>query len=113
MPTLVYRWLPGDTPDYCTMEIRLLSPRPAGEKELPRSVEKVVIPDDEPFSWAVDVMGVELAKVFDQDMANLPHVQKGMKTMKEGKMELGSYQDSRVRHFQGTLMKYINGELPG
>jgi hypothetical protein len=27
-------------------------------------------------------------------------------------MELGHYQDSRVRHFQTTLMKYVNGELP-
>jgi hypothetical protein len=45
-------------------------------------------------------------------MANLPHVQTGMKAMKHGLMELGHYQDSRVRHFQTTLMKYINGELP-
>jgi hypothetical protein len=50
--------------------------------------------------------------VFDQDMANLPYVQEGMKAMKDGLMELGHYQDSRVRHFQTTLMKYINGELP-
>jgi len=112
MPTLVYRWLPGETADYSTMEIRLLSPRAAGEKDLPRSVEKVVIPDDEPFSWATDVMGEELAKVFDQDMANLPHVQTGMKNLTNGKMQLGSYQDSRVRHFQNTLMKFMNGELP-
>ncbi|WP_095012635.1 aromatic ring-hydroxylating oxygenase subunit alpha [Tsuneonella mangrovi] len=112
IPTLLYRWLPGDTPDWCTMEIRVLMPKPKGEKR-PRAVEKLVIPDDEPFAWANDVMGEALANVFDQDMANLPHVQTGMKASANGVMELGAYQDSRVRHFQNTLMKYINGELPG
>ena len=111
LPTLVYRWLPGDTPDWCTMEIRLLFPTPKGQ-ERPRSVECTVIPDDQPFAWAEDKMGAALANVFDQDMANLPHVQTGMKSLKSGVMELGKYQDSRVRHFQTTLMKYINGELP-
>ncbi len=112
IPTLLYRWLPGDTPDWCTMEIRVLMPKPK-DGERPRAVEKLEIPDDEPFAWANDVMGEALAKVFDQDMANLPHVQTGMKASSNGLMELGAYQDSRVRHFQQTLMKFINGELPG
>ncbi|MBA4766472.1 MAG: aromatic ring-hydroxylating dioxygenase subunit alpha [Porphyrobacter sp.] len=111
LPTLVYRWLPGATPDWCIMEIRLLFPTPKGQ-ERPRAVAPTYIPDDEPFAWANDIMGPQLANVFDQDMANLPYVQEGMKAMKDGLMELGHYQDSRVRHFQTTLMKYINGELP-
>lgn len=111
MPTLLYRWLPGETADWCTMEIRVMVPKKKGE-ERPRAVEKLEIPDGEPFAWAVNVMGVELAKVFDQDLANLPHVQTGMKASKSGLMELGTYQDSRVRHFQNTLQKYINGQLP-
>lgn len=112
MPTLLYRWLPGDTPDWCVMEIRVLAPTPKGQTR-PRAAERVYIPDDEPFAWANNVMGAALANVFDQDMANLPHVQKGMKASGNGVMELGAYQDSRVRHFQTTLMKYIDGELPG
>jgi phenylpropionate dioxygenase-like ring-hydroxylating dioxygenase large terminal subunit len=111
LPTLVYRWLPGDTPDWCVMEIRLLFPTPKGEKR-PKSVERTYIPDDEPFAWAADKMGPALANVFDQDMANLPHVQTGMKAMKHKQVELGAYQDSRVRHFQTTLAKYMSGELP-
>lgn len=111
LPTLVYRWLPGDTPDWCIMEIRLLMPTPKGEKR-PRAAERVYIPDDQPFAWAKEYMGEALAGVFDQDLANLPHVQTGMKASSNGVMELGAYQDSRVRHFQTTLMKYINGELP-
>jgi phenylpropionate dioxygenase-like ring-hydroxylating dioxygenase large terminal subunit len=111
LPTLVYRWLPGDTPDWCIMEIRLLFPTPKGQPR-PRAVERTYIPDDQPFAWAKDKMGEGLAGVFDQDMANLPHVQTGMKASKNRLMELGAYQDSRVRHFQTTLMKYIDGELP-
>lgn len=111
LPTLVYRWLPGDTPDWCIMEIRLLMPTPKGQKR-PRAAERVYIPDDQPFAWAKEYMGEALAGVFDQDLANLPHVQTGMKASGNGVMELGAYQDSRVRHFQTTLMKYINGELP-
>lgn len=111
LPTLCYRWLPGDTPDWCVMEIRLLFPTAKGERR-PRAVERTYIPDDEPFSWANDIMGPALANVFDQDMANLPHVQAGMKASANGIMELGAYQDSRVRHFQTTLEKYMNGELP-
>lgn len=111
LPTLVYRWLPGDTPDWCTMEIRLLFPTPKGQAR-PRAVEKTVIPENEPFAWAKHLMGEGLAGVFDQDLANLPHVQTGMKASANRLMELGAYQDSRVRHFNTTLMKYINGELP-
>ena len=111
VPALLYRWLPGDTPDWCVMEIRILARTPTGQ-ERPRAVERVYIPDDQPFSWANNIMGEALAGVFDQDMANLPHVQTGMKASANGLMELGAYQDSRVRHFNRTLMKYIDGELP-
>ena len=112
MPALLYRWRPGDTPDWCVMEIRVLSPTPKGETR-PRAAARVYIPDDQPFAWANHIMGEGLAGVFDQDMSNLPHVQTGMKSSASGLMELGAYQDSRVRHFQQTLMKYIDGELPG
>ncbi|KWV91324.1 SRPBCC family protein [Erythrobacter sp. YT30] len=111
LPTLTYRWLPGETCHESIMEIRLLFPTPKGEKR-PRAVECTYIPDDEPFAWAADKMGPQLANVFDQDMSNLPYVQEGMRTMKDGLMELGTYQDSRVRHFNQTMQKYLNGELP-
>ncbi|MBL0001408.1 MAG: hypothetical protein IPO97_10860 [Sphingomonadales bacterium] len=83
-----------------------------GAKRPRYTAERVYIPDDQPFAWAKEYMGEALAGVFDQDLANLPHVQTGMKASGNGVMELGAYQDSRVRHFQTTLMKYINGELP-
>jgi phenylpropionate dioxygenase-like ring-hydroxylating dioxygenase large terminal subunit len=111
-PSLIYSWWPGETADWCTMDIRLLVPVKQGE-ERPRSVAKTVIPDDQPFSWAHHIIGEAMATVFDQDMANLPHVQTGMKASATGMLQLGAYQDSRVRHFHNTLMKYITGALPG
>jgi hypothetical protein len=35
-----------------------------------------------------------------------------MKASKEGTLELGAYQESRIRHFQNTLQKYLSGALP-
>jgi hypothetical protein len=52
------------------------------------------------------------AGVFDQDMENLPYVQTGMKASKNKAIELGHYQESRIRHFHQTMDKYLSGELP-
>ena len=52
-----------------------------------------------------------LGDVFEQDMANLPFVQRGLKSSKNGKVELANYQEIQIRQFQNTLMKYLNGEL--
>ena len=45
-------------------------------------------------------------------MGNLPYVQRGMKASKNKRIELGHYQDSRIRHFHTTMDKYLSGELP-
>ena len=62
----------------------------------------------EPFSDANEVMGEGLARIFDQDGANLPRVQAGMKASKKGSITLGNYQEVRIRHFHQTLDKYLN-----
>jgi hypothetical protein len=46
--------------------------------------------------------------VFNQDGANLPQVQKGLKASKKGAVTLGNYQEVRIRHFNQTLDKYLN-----
>ena len=112
MPQIVYRWRPWNGVDHCLMEVRILMRTPVGQ-ETPKSVEMHLIPDDQPFSSAAHLLGQGLADVFDQDMSNLPFVQAGLKASANGVMQLGAYQDSRVRHFHQTLDKYISGELPG
>jgi len=112
VPNIIYRWRPWGDADHCLMEIRVLMRTPKDEKP-PKAPEMHLIPDDEPFTSAGHLIGEALAGVFDQDMRNLPMLQKGMKAMKDKKVELGTYQESRIRHFQNTLDKYLSGELPG
>ena len=97
--------------DHCLMEVRILMRTPKGEKA-PKTAPMFLIPDDQPFTAASHLIGGALANVFDQDMANLPYVQSGMKASANKLMELGHYQDSRVRHLHTTLDKYIDGSLP-
>ncbi len=111
VPNIVYRWRPAGDADHCLMEVRILMRTPKGETP-PKTAPMFLIPDDEPFTAAAHLIGPALAGVFDQDMKNLPHVQTGMKAMTGGKLQLGHYQESRVRHFHATLDKYLAGHLP-
>ncbi len=111
VPQIVYRWRPWKDQDHCLMEVRILMRMRAGENA-PKAPEMFLIPDDQPFMAAAHLIGEALANVFDQDMSNLPHVQSGMKASANKLMELGHYQDSRVRHFHATLDKYLDGNLP-
>jgi len=54
---------------------------------------------------------VSLGTIFDQDLFNMPKIQKGMHNVKSRELVLGNYQEVRIRHFHQTLDKYINGEL--
>lgn len=112
VPNIVYRWRPAANPDHCLMEVRILMRTPPGEKP-PKSAPMHLIPPDQPFASASHLIGAALAGVFDQDMGNLPYVQEGMKASANHRLELGHYQESRIRHFHATLDKYISGQLPG
>ncbi|MEZ5568034.1 MAG: aromatic ring-hydroxylating dioxygenase subunit alpha [Halioglobus sp.] len=103
-----YRHRPnGDDVDSCLMDVYLLTRYPEGE-EPPEDAPTVRLGIDEPFKSAAHVLGAGLANVFDQDAANLPQVQKGMKASKKGAVTLANYQEVRIRHFHQTLDKYLN-----
>jgi nitrite reductase/ring-hydroxylating ferredoxin subunit len=108
MPNIVYRWRPGKTPDTCLMEVRILARVKKGEP-IPRSVPMHFLGADEKWTAAAEIGG--LGDVFEQDMDNLPYVQQGLHASKNGKVQLGDYQEIRIRQFHQTLRKYINGEL--
>lgn len=101
-PNVVYRWRPWPDQDHTLMEVRILDYVPQGQPA-PRAAPMQLLGEDE--SWA-SAMGV-LGSIVDQDMGNLPHVQTGMKASKNGKLHLANYQESRIRHFQQTLDKYL------
>lgn len=106
IPNIVYRWRPWGDADHCMMEVRILMRGKAGEKP-PKSAPMFRIGDDEPFAAASHLIGAGLASVFDQDMANLPFVQEGLKASANKQVQLGQYQESRIRHFHQTLDKYL------
>jgi phenylpropionate dioxygenase-like ring-hydroxylating dioxygenase large terminal subunit len=106
-PVITYRHRPnGDDVDSCIMDIFILTRYPEGEAA-PEDAPTRRLGIDQPFSDAADVMGAGLARVFDQDGANLPQVQKGLKASKKGKVTLGNYQEVRIRHFHQTIDKYL------
>lgn len=108
MPNIVYRWRPGSTPDTCLMEVRVLARVKKGEK-IPRGCEMHFLRNDQKWTDAAELGG--LGAVFEQDMDNLPYVQQGLHASKNGKVQLGNYQEIRLRQFHQTLDKYISGEL--
>ncbi len=105
---ITYRHRPnGDDVDSSIMDIFLLTRYPEGTQP-PDDVPTFRLTSDQPFGDAAEVMGPGLSNVFNQDGANLPQVQKGLKASKKGAVTLGNYQEVRIRHFNQTLDKYLN-----
>jgi phenylpropionate dioxygenase-like ring-hydroxylating dioxygenase large terminal subunit len=104
MPNIVYRWRPGKTPDTCLMEVRILARVKKGEPH-PRGVPMKLLRLDQKWTEAPE-LGV-LGDVFEQDMDNLPYVQQGLHASKTGQIQLGNYQEIRIRQFQQTLDAYL------
>lgn len=101
-PAVLYRWRPWPDQDHTLMEVRILSPVAEGQ---PMAASVLMRTLEAHESWA-SALGV-LGGVIDQDMGNLPHVQAGMKLSKTKLLQLGNYQEVRIRHFHQTLDKYL------
>ena len=106
-PNIIYRWRPnGDDPNSCIMEVMILLPYPkSGPRPAPVEV-KWLEPED---SWTKAPELGALGEVFDQDMGNLPYVQRGLRALaaENGKVTFARYQESRIRHFHGLLQAYL------
>ncbi len=105
MPNIVYRWRPWKDPDHCLMEVRILTRVPPG-KPIPRGVPMKLLTEEQRWTDAPE-LGV-LGAVFEQDMGNLPYVQEGLHASKSGEVNLGDFQEIRIRQFHQTLDKYLN-----
>ncbi len=89
------------------MECMYLQPTPAGQPRAPAAPIHHLGTDDD---W-VDApeLGL-LAKVFNQDVVNMPEVQKGlkaMKSMKKGEVIFANYGETKLRHFHMLLDHWI------
>jgi len=102
---IVYRFRPyGDNPDECIHECMYFEPVPEGQPRPPAAPIHWLDADDD---W-VDApeLGM-LAKVFNQDVVNLPWVQKGLKTMKRPHVIFADYGETKLRHFHQLLERWI------
>ena len=73
---------------------------------MPHGVPMKLLSNDQKWTDAPE-LGV-LGHVFEQDMDNLPYVQDGLHASKTGEVNLGDYQEIRIRQFHQTLDKYLN-----
>ena len=104
---LIYRFRPWGGPDRALMEVMFLSPVPEGGPR-PKPAPMRLLGEDEDWTDAADQLG-PVAAVFQQDMANMPIVQKGLASMKGGQVTIADYQESRIRHLHRLLERYCYG----
>ncbi len=110
-PKLVYCWRPEPgNPEGTIMDIMWMEPLAEGQ-ERPQPAEKVVAGYSDRIA-SLDVATASLRRVLDQDFGNLPHVQTGMKSLRDGVVNFASYTESRLRYLHRFIDKYIEtGEL--
>ncbi|MBS0394221.1 MAG: aromatic ring-hydroxylating dioxygenase subunit alpha [Proteobacteria bacterium] len=100
-PNIVYRWRPnGRDVDSCLMEVMILKPVRDGEPR-PAAVPFRLLGPHERWSDVAELP--ILGPVIDQDMANMPLVQDGLHASGTGRVHLGHYQESRIRHFHARI----------
>jgi len=93
---LIYQFLPlGDNPDESLFTVRLTAPVPDGAPR-PPCPPLTTLDFDEMFE-SLPEWG-RIAHVFDQDMVNLPNIQRGMHSAAASRSELtlGRYQEQRI-----------------
>jgi phenylpropionate dioxygenase-like ring-hydroxylating dioxygenase large terminal subunit len=100
---IVYRFRPaGNDPDRCWMEVRYLAPF-RGRRPAPAKLH--VLGEDESWTNAPE-LGF-LARVFDQDTANLANVQRGLHAARHSHVTFGAYQETKLRHFHALLERAV------
>ena len=100
-----YRFRPWPDQDHTLMEVRMLAPVPPGQP-IPRGVPMIMLGDGVPWAASPEI-GETLGNVLDQDVANVELVHAGLKASKTGKVQLGDYQEIRIRQFHQTADKYM------
>ncbi|MDR2857034.1 MAG: aromatic ring-hydroxylating dioxygenase subunit alpha [Novosphingobium sp.] len=104
MPNVVYRWRPWPDQDHCLMEVRVIARVPEGQPR-PAGVPLHMLGESERWADAPE-LGV-LGGVVDQDMENMELTHEGLKASKNQRVELGDYQETRIRHFHQALDRYL------
>src|SRR6218665_3413516 len=106
MPSLDYRFRPWPDQDHALMEVRILLRGKPGEP-LARGVPMTLLGEDETRASS-PAIGQVLGEILDQDLLNVPEVQRGLKASKTKTVQLSEYQEIRIRQLHQTIDKYLN-----
>ncbi len=100
-----YRFRPnGDNHEEAIMECMFMAPIPEnGEYEPVREIHWLE-PDED---WTNAPELGPLAKIFNQDLRNLPYVYQGMKATAKEHLRLGDYNELKLRHFHKLYDKWV------
>lgn len=105
----VYQFLPHETdPEMSYFDVRLMRPLPEGQPVPPSAPVIEIGPDEKVFDMA-PAFGF-LAYVFDQDMSNMPLIQRGMHAAnpKAFHSRLGAYQEMIIQHWNDVIEKAVS-----
>jgi hypothetical protein len=105
-----YQFTPHATdPGKCYFEVRLLMPYAEGEARPPSS-PAIEIGLNETIAEKAPAFSF-LAMIFDQDMHNMPLIQRGVQAANPAApySRLGSYQESMIQHWHELLDRQIPG----
>jgi hypothetical protein len=102
---LFYRWRPhGNNPDECIFEVMMFPVAPdADNKPAPATVTRLG-PDDD---WTMATEMGAVAKIFQQDSVNLPHVQRGLKAQEQQEVIFANYNETKIRHFWENMFTWL------
>lgn len=105
---MVYRFRPvkGDHRK-CLYEVLFLRPVPKDGKR-PEPASEVRLEEHQSFTEA-EGMDPGFGAILDQDTENLLLEQEGLEASAKKGLTLGNYQEIRIRHFENTVDKYVNG----
>jgi hypothetical protein len=102
---IVYRFRPyGNRHDMAIMECMFLAPYDEAEGRPPAVPVHHLGPDDD---WTEAFELGMLARVFNQDVFNLPKVQAGLETGAIDTVTFANYQETKLRHFHALLEQWI------
>ncbi len=102
---LVYRFRPnGDKHEESIMEVIYLAPIPEDGRYTPNRDIHWLGPDDD---WIeAPELGL-LAKLFNQDVANMQFVQQGLHATRRTHIQLSHYNETKIRHFHQLLEDWV------
>jgi len=108
---ICYRFRPvGRNPELTLQEVMLFKIAPK-DKPIPPPAQMRMLADDEPWTTATELS--YLAGVYDQDQANLPPVQQGLRDMGDAPVHFSRVEELRCRNLHRMIDEYIKRSVTG